>query len=227
MRLNIACGPNVFPSENWINYDREDISGYINDLKKIRTLQGLPEHQHKLAKYINEGGKIDFHVRDLRNGFPEHGNGSIDAIYLGQMIEHVNPLYEAQHLLMECRRMLKPGGVLKITTPDLDLLINAYKNDDMGRFACDQPAFYKDAHPSAQLAYLMYGSSGQHCTWDNYEGHMFLYTKASISVLLSKAGFPPPFTFYNEGGMSLDQVMALEAVDAGMSHSFAVEAVAP
>lgn len=226
MRLNIACGPNVFPSDKWINYDREDIREYLEALKKFTNFSGMPEHQVKLAKYVQKGGKIDFRVRDLRKGFPEHLDQTVSAIYLGQMIEHVNPIYEARPLILECKRMLKPGGVLKITTPDLDLLIDAYKNGDMGKFASEQPVFYKAFPPSAQLAMLMYGSSGSHCTWDNYEGHMFLYTKESITSLLAASGFRPPFTFYQEGGMSIDQVMAEEAVDAGMSHSLAVEAVA-
>lgn len=226
MRLNIACGPNVFASDKWINYDREDMRSYFEALKQFKSFAGMPEHQAKLARYLQGGGTLDFRMRDLRKGFPEHASGSIDAIYLGQMIEHVNPFYEARPLIIECKRMLKPGGVLKITTPDIDILIDAYKNGDMAKFASEQPAFYKDFHPSAQLAMLMYGSSGQHCTWDNYEGHMFLYSRASISMLLAGSGFNPPFTFYQEGGMSIDQVMAEEAVDAGMSHSLAVEAVA-
>jgi len=227
VRLNIACGPNVFPSEKWINYDREDMRGYFSDLKRFISFVGMPEHQVKLTKYLQGGGKIDFHIKDVRVGFKEeHGDGTVDAIYLGQMIEHLNPIYEAPTLIAECKRMLRPGGVLKITTPDLDLLINAYKNGEMGKFVNEQPAFYKDADQSAQLAMLMYGACGQHCTWDNYEGHMFLYTKESMTNLLVKGGFKAPFTFYSEGGMSKDRIMAEEGVDAGMSHSLAVEAVA-
>lgn len=226
MRLNIACGPNVFPSKNWVNYDREDIRGYLRALKSFQSTANMPEHQAKLCEYLKAGGEIDFRIRDVKNGFPEHVSGSVEAIYLGQMIEHLNPIYEAPKLIAECKRMLMKGGVLKITTPDLDLLINAYKNGDMDRFASEQPDFYKGAHPSAQLAYLMYGACGPQCTWDNYEGHMFLFTRESMTALLTSAGFQPPFIFYSEGGMSRDQIMAEEAVDAGMSHSMAVEAVA-
>ena len=227
MRLNIACGPNMFASANWINYDRVDMKPYINDLKGFKSTTGMPEHQKRLFEYISKDGEIEFHVRDIRDGFPMHGNGTIDAIYLGQMIEHLNPLYEAPKLIAECKRMLKPGGILKITTPDLDLLINAYKSGDMGMFVSEQPEFYRHTCPSAQLAFLMFGSSGPNCTWNNYEGHMFLYTRESMRELLSGAGFDgSSAAFYREEGMSRDIVMAEEAVDAGMSHSFAVEVVA-
>jgi len=227
VRLNIACGPNMFASANWINYDRVDMRPYLTELKGFKSTVGMPEHQRRLFAYLSEGGEIDFRVRDVREGFPMHESGSIDAIYLGQMIEHLNPLYEAPKLIAECRRMLKPGGFLKITTPDLDLLINAYKNGDMAMFTAEQPEFYKHAPPSAKLAFLMYGASGPNCTWDNYEGHMFLYTRESMTELLSGAGFAKcEVNFYREEGMSRDIVMAEEAVDAGMSHSFATEVVA-
>lgn len=226
MRLNIACGPNMFASANWINYDRVDMSQYIKELKGFKSTAGMPDHQKRLFEYLSTGGEIEFRVRDVRQGFPMHGDGTVDAIYLGQMIEHLNPLVEAPKLIKECRRMLRPGGTLKITTPDLDLLLNAYRRGDMAMFASEQPEFYKHTCPSAQLAFLMYGASGPNCTWDNYEGHMFLYTRESMTELLTGGGFSAPFTFYREGGMSRDQVMAEEAVDAGMSHSLAVEAVA-
>lgn len=225
MRLNIACGPNMFASGNWINYDRVDMRPYIEALKGFKSTSGMPEHQRRLFQYLADGGEIEFHTRDIKDGFAMHGNGTVDAIYLGQMIEHLNPLYEAPKLISECKRMLKPGGTLKITTPDLDLLINAYKRGDMSMFASEQPEFYRHASPSAKLAFIMYGAAGPNCTWNNYEGHMFLYTRESMTELLSGAGFKSPITFYQEGGMSRDQVMAEESVDAGMSHSFAVEAV--
>jgi len=226
MRLNIACGPNMFASSRWINYDRVDMASYLDALRGFSSTSGMPDHQRRLHEYLKGGGAVDFRIRDVRDDFPMHEDGSVDAIYLGQMIEHLNPIYEAPRVIKECRRMLRPGGTLKITTPDLDLLLDAYNKNEMGRFASDQPEFYRHASPSAQLAYIMYGACGPDCTWSNYEGHMFLYTFASMSELLASSGFLPPFSFYRQGGVSRDAVMASEAVDAGMSHSFAVEVAA-
>jgi predicted SAM-dependent methyltransferase len=46
-------------------------------------------------------------------------DASIDAIFCEEVIEHVD-LSLGQDLLRECWRVLVPGGVLRLTTPDLD-----------------------------------------------------------------------------------------------------------
>jgi len=224
VKLNIGCGPNFFPFDGWINYDKEDFTTYAEWLRNADP-SWTPGNQKNLVNYIQGGGAIDFRKQDLRAGFPQHADGSVDAIYLGQMIEHINPMCEAPKFIGECRRMLRPGGVLRIATPDLELLINAYNNGEMGRFSSEQPEFYTSMDAGSQLAYLMFGSAGEKCTWDNYEGHMFLYSRKSMETCLSNAGFQPPFFFYSEQGQSTDMALAKEVFDAGMTHSFIAEAV--
>jgi predicted SAM-dependent methyltransferase len=168
---------------------------------------------------------VDFRVHDLRKGFGQHPDGSVDAVYLGQVIEHLNPLHEAPQLVRECRRMLRPGGILRIVTPDLDLLVKAYVERRMDGFSGEFPDFYRDAPPGDQLAYVLYGSAGRNSSWDNYDGHMHLYTQESAARLLCEAGFSPPFFFYACGGESRNAELAAEVSDAGMGHSFVVEAV--
>jgi glycosyltransferase involved in cell wall biosynthesis/SAM-dependent methyltransferase len=226
VKLNIASGPNVFPSDGWINFDREDISGYLNYMAQVSNLEGMPEHQKTLAKYIKNGGQILFKVKDIKEPFTEFTDNSVDLVYFGQAIEHMNVVYEVPKLLKECYRMLKPGGVMRITTPDLDLLIQAYLAGDMARFTNEQPGFYKDMDPSGQLAMMMFGSVGPNCTYSNYEGHFFLFTQKSLTKALQQAGFKD-IVFYSEVGKSKSEVMAREAVDAGCTgkgaHSLIVE----
>ena len=111
-----------------------------------------------------------------------------------------------------------------MSTPDLARLINAYQQGKMMDFANDQPAFYKDYDPSMQLALIMFGSGGPNCIQTAYEGHMCLYTEASMTKLLTDAGFKD-IEFYNWTGQSKSPCLKTEVVDAGMSHSFVVEAV--
>lgn len=225
MRLNIGCGPNLFQSEEWIQYDREDMRPYMDMILSEGIYHEMPEHQKNLVRYLQRDGIVNFVQHDLRQGFKQHEDDSIDGIYVGQTIEHLNPIYEMPKFLAECYRMLRPGGVLRMTTPDLDLLIDRYLQNQMDDFIGEQPGYYKEADPSTRLAFLIFGAGGPDCNSEHYEGHFFLFTKHSMTKALESAGFKAPFSFYYEPGTSEDSVMVREAVDAGMSHSFAVEAL--
>lgn len=224
VKLNIGCGPNVFPFSGWKNYDREDISGYLEAVK-VMSESGLQnESQRNLIRYA-KSEPVHFEVRDLRAGFSDYQDGSVDSIYVGQLIEHLNPLHEAPAFIRECYRMLRPGGVLRMTTPDLDILINAYLDGSTDKFIPELPDFYKNAIPSDRLSYILYGSAGENCTWERYEGHMHMYNRDSMTRLFSEAGFKSPFFFYSSSGESRCPVMSKEVFDAGMTHSFISEAI--
>lgn len=222
IRLNIGCGPNLFPS-GWINYDREDFNAYLNQMKTA-DLKNFHSCIEKTGYYLQNNIPIDFRIHDLRKGFQQHTDNSIDGIYSGQVIEHLNPLFEIPQFLKECYRMLKPGTIIRMATPDLDIMIDAYKNGQMDKFACEQPGFYRNYDPSAQLSLLMFGAAGEKSTWSYYEGHMFLFTRKSMTTELQKAGFKD-IVFYYEDGKSLDPAMVRDTISVGMTHSFIVEAV--
>lgn len=224
VRLNIASGPNVFPFDGWINYDRIDIAEYLDYISGNSKLEEMPTYQRALAQYIRSGNKIDFRIQDLRQGFPQHPDNSVDSIYLGQMIEHMSITYGVPSLLVECYRMLRPGGIIRIATPDLDLLIRAYNEGRMNDFSSEQPGYYKIADPASQLAMIMFGATGPNCTFDNYEGHFFLFTKTSMTTSLKLAGYKD-IEFYYETGKSKDPILAAQVTDFGISHSFIAEAI--
>lgn len=53
--------------------------------------------------------------------------GSIDLIYMSHVMEHVSHL-RVSSVLRECRKVLKPGGVLRLGVPDFDLLCSLYEH---------------------------------------------------------------------------------------------------
>jgi glycosyltransferase involved in cell wall biosynthesis/predicted SAM-dependent methyltransferase len=220
-KLNVGCGPLPFPG--WINYDRTDVSGFLNYLRQLQDVNYVNPDIRPLAKYLQAGGDIDVRQHDIRQKFIQHADESVDLIYLGQVIEHINPIKDAPELMREFYRMLKPGGILRMVTPDLSILIDAYNKGEMNKFESEQPEFYKECTPSEQLAYIMYGTGGEHNAWNNYEGHMFLYTKDSMERLIKKGGFNGEPVFFYEPKKSINEVMANEVYDAGMTHSFIVE----
>lgn len=223
IKLNIASGPNVFPFDGWINYDKEDFSSYFNFIRNVQTDAGMPDHQKKLWQYVKDGGNIDFRQYNFNKQL-DHKDNTIDIIYLGQMIEHMSYLRQAPAFIKECYRILKTGGIIRLSTPDIDKLISAYKNNSMDKFNDDQPEIYKTLDPSAQLAMIMFGASGDNCTQEKYEGHFHLYSEKSMTKLLSDAGFTQ-IEFYNWTGQSKSPIIKQEVVDYGISHSFIVEAV--
>ncbi len=218
-RLNIGCGPNLFP--NWLNMDRVDMHSYIDTMRSATNFEGWPERQKQVARWAKEG--FSFYKHDLRSGYQSlFTSESVDAIYLGQMIEHLNPIYEAPKLLLECYRMLKPGGVIRITTPDFHQILELYMSGQLDSLESEMPAFYKGADHSAQMSYLLYGSAGPDCTWDNYEGHFHCYWSGEMATLLKKVGFKPD-------GRKDPQKSSHPAMtdfhDEGMSYAFAMEAI--
>ncbi|MFG2818132.1 class I SAM-dependent methyltransferase [Kitasatospora sp. NPDC048365] len=54
---------------------------------------------------------------------------SVDWVYAEHLVEHV-PLPVAVHWLGEVRRILRPGGLLRLTTPDLERYIRGYLDRD-------------------------------------------------------------------------------------------------
>ena len=151
-------------------------------------------------------------------------DNSVDIITFLQAIEHISPHFDCPIFLKECYRILKPGGFLIITSPDFDLLINAYINNDMAKFAKDQPEFYKEQPPSGQLAMLCYGSSTTFRE-EKYAGHKYLYTKDSMTKALNDAGFTN-ITFQTEPGKSKNEMINKEVVHPnGLDHSFLCEII--
>jgi predicted SAM-dependent methyltransferase/glycosyltransferase involved in cell wall biosynthesis len=53
--------------------------------------------------------------------------GTVTGIYSEHFIEHITQA-QAIRLLHECRRILKPGGVVRIATPDLAQIVADYSN---------------------------------------------------------------------------------------------------
>lgn len=217
IKLNIGCGPNMFAG--WVNLDRVDMSGYLELLRSAPDIEGWPEYQQRIAHNARLDA-VTCAVWDIRHGLPQYEDGSVDAIYFGQAVEHFNPVREVPAILDCFWHKLRSGGSLCMTTPDLDLLLDAYAKGEMLRFAEEQPAFYTTVTPDAQLSFLMFGATGPSCTSENYEGHFHVYGKAAMAALLTAIGFTD-ISFERKSSIFDD------CVDCGLSHSMRVEARKP
>lgn len=68
--------------------------------------------------------------------FPE---GEFDAVYHSHVLEHL-PRPAAPGFLAECRRVLRPGGVIRVAVPDLERIVRTYLELLEGALAGDQTA---------------------------------------------------------------------------------------
>lgn len=64
---------------------------------------------------------------DLRYGIPVPDD-SVELIYSEHLFEHL-PLDASVKLFRECRRIMAPGGRMRIATPDLGDIVRDYQND--------------------------------------------------------------------------------------------------
>lgn len=61
---------------------------------------------------------------DIRKGLPFEA-ASFDAVYHSHVLEHLTRA-AGKAFIIECRRVLKPGGVLRIAVPDLERIARLY-----------------------------------------------------------------------------------------------------
>jgi SAM-dependent methyltransferase len=61
---------------------------------------------------------------DIRKPLPFAAD-TFDAVYALHIIEHLTP-EEANRFVAEIRRVLQPGGIFRISTPDLESIVRAY-----------------------------------------------------------------------------------------------------
>ncbi len=211
MKLNLCCGSNVFPG--WLNVDRTDVEAdYLKHLRDAPKSMVWPPEQQALVDHIEE---IQFCQLDVREAFPWKDNCA-DAIYVGQAIEHFHR-GKVPAFLSECFRVLRPGGFIKLTTPDLNQLVIDYQHNRLAEYASEQPDFFRGAASADQLSYIMFGAMGPDCNSEHYEGHFHLYTWHTLRELLHSAGF----------AHSAHSWPHKETIDKGMSHSFAIEGMKP
>lgn len=71
-----------------------------------------------------QSGSPQVIAHDLNQGIP-FPDATFDAIYHSHVLEHFAPQSGAR-FIAECRRALKPGGILRVAVPDLEQICRLY-----------------------------------------------------------------------------------------------------
>lgn len=117
---NVGCGQR--PTEGWLNFDNS-MSVRLGP-RWVRALHGLGlASQPSVAlSYCARARHIRYANVSRRIPVPD---GSLDALYSSHMLEHLGPR-EVSVFLREARRVLRPGGRIRLAVPDLKRLIERY-----------------------------------------------------------------------------------------------------
>ena len=123
-----------------------------------------------------------FHM-DATRPFPLD-DGAFSYVFSEHMIEHID-YADAGAMLRECHRVLRPGGVIRIVTPDLQAIVGLLSAPREG-LASDYYAFFErhflpPGHPLTEAAV----ANAFFRSW----GHRFIYDEPTLRSLLEEAGF--------------------------------------
>lgn len=128
----------------------------------------------RLVDWINidiESPVADMHL-DLRNTLPFQDD-SVEFIFAEHFIEHIQR-DEALRLLFELKRVLIPGGTIRLSTPSLRFLAITYLSGNIYEWG----DLWRPKNP-AQLM-----NEGMRL-W----GHQYIYDEPDLESLLFEAGF--------------------------------------
>lgn len=88
-------------------------------------------------------------VRDCRTALPL-ASESAKGVFTEHFLEHLDYYEEAPRFLKECRRILRPGGTLRVIVPDGSKYLEAYCFGDLAAMQSISP-FSKWDHTSEAL----------------------------------------------------------------------------
>lgn len=111
-------------------------------------------------------------------------DGSVDAVWSSHNLEHLDP-HEAPVALREFLRVLKPGGTLLLTVPDLQAVAKLVAEERL-----DETLYQSNNGPILPLD-VVYGYGPALAAGNRFMAHRSGYTPNLLGRLLQEAGFEP------------------------------------
>lgn len=148
LRVHLGCGQALIPG--WVNVDC------------------YPPPPSKDAEIL---------TLDVRRGLPM-ATGSVDAVFSEHFLEHL-PLETVEHtILPDLRRILAPGGHIRIGVPDGEYFVEQYVAYRAGKRDPLYDQHRGDKTPMIMLNEIAHGF-----------GHYFVYDFDTMAKMLREAGF--------------------------------------
>lgn len=194
--IHYGCGHFLFP----LPFLNMDISP-INELSSRKSML-IAEDSALFQLYQIEAmdGTHYYYMRHNAEELLPFASHSVSLVYSEHFIEHVSrPI--ALFWLQEIRRIIKPLGGLRVTTPDLELYVEGYRDPEK-RFYNYQRDFLLGVGSTNLPKTKAFIFNQLFYYWE----HKWIYDFEEIKSFLMEAGFSPEAIFkrsYGEGNLPL------------------------
>ncbi len=167
--LNAGCGGQRNQSEHWWN----------TDTLREQLKPGTPER----INLDKEPRYVECNLLTQSLPFPDD---SFDGVLLQHVLEHFT-CHEAVDVLLNCKRVLKPGGLLVASVPDAKYFLSMYDQDTKERAF---ELFGEPIHDAGHEKFFTYALFRH--------DHKQILTSESLDCLLLMAGFKKSFLHYSK-----------------------------
>jgi len=203
--------------------------GVAADARELKLHIGCGEG--RLEGWVN----IDVHPAPLAMnvlwGLP-FGAGSARCVFVSHLLEHLFFPIDVRAFLGELRRVLAPGGIVRIVVPDVEQCIAAYAAQDRVFFASRRETWTWWPKDATRLEdFLAYAGAGCEPAYQ-FESHKYGYDFETLSRELATAGFTAiersQYMQSRHEALRVDEVSAVARAQYGERYySLFVEAAAP
>lgn len=180
IKVNLGCGPN--PPSGWVNVDGS-FNALLTKYKFIRKVLFFIGMISKKSLNIAWNKSVVYMNLNKRFKFKD---SSIDIIYTSHLLEHIQK-DRVDNFLNEIKRVLKPGGILRIVVPDFEVLVRDYikHKETKCKGALEQFLLSLNMHRPVNRTFVerMYDY-----IWD-FHTHKWMYDKETLYDLLDEKGF--------------------------------------
>ncbi len=181
LRLHLGCGP--YTVDGWENVDKSPsvLLAHTPTLRRLLGRCGI------LGDVQTAGFPTDIVYADVARRLP-YPDGCAAFVYSSHLVEHLSR-WQAVRFVRECARVLAPGGLMRVCTPDLRGMAATYlagEVDPRTGWSTPADAFMADVNAFSDLP----GGFVQRFIRRQFSGaiHQWLYDAESLALMLEEGG---------------------------------------